>query len=1090
MKRHILSCLSALFLLLLSTYAIYAQEQTVSGTVTSAEDGSGLPGVNVVVKGSATGTVTDVDGKFSLNAPQNGTLVFTFIGLATQEVPINGQTNITVQMAQDVQQLSEVVVTGLNIPREQASLGYAVAQVKGDQLAQVNQTNVVNSLSGRVAGVQVTGASGNMGGSSRITIRGINSITGNNSPLFVVDGVVINNSDYNSLDAARGAGGYDYGNLAQDINPDDIASVSVLKGPNAAALYGSRGANGVILITTKKGSSAKKGIGVNVNSAVSFEDVFILPKYQNQYGGGYEVADDEGGVNGFMQQEINGKTYSIVDYATDESWGPRYNGQMVLHWNSFDEWDTENYLVPREWKAPENDVRDFFNTGVNFTNSVELSGGSEAATYRLAYTRMDMKGYMPNSTLDRNTVSVSGSSKLGNVVEAFTNISYVQNKALGRPSTGYDDNNIMQKFNQWGQRQLDMEEMKAYKNPDGTQRTWNRVAWDDATPNYSDNPYWTRYENYQNDTRNRVFGNVGANVKITDWLNLRTTFNGDYYNLREAERVAIGSQAQPKYYEGLREFLETNAEALLMFNKKIGEDFDIVGTLGVNRMDQHYSANLAQTQGGLALPDFFNLSNYVSGVSVTDYDRRKRINSVYGSANFGYRNTFFLEVTGRNDWSSALTPPDGSDAENSYFYPAVNASFVFSNLGGLDDQSWLTDGKIRAGWAQVGNDTDAYNNNLVYNVDLTDDFFPYTFGGIPLYGVANTKNNPLLKPETITSVEVGTQLNFFDRRLGIDFTYFDKKSTNLILPLQVSGATGVNRVFVNSGEMTNKGIELVLTGSPIRSEGGFNWDISVNFSRIRNEITKLYQDLQTYTLTNAPFVVTLNAMVGESYGSIRGTDFLYDQAGNKVVNANGRYRASDVKTIGNILPDWTGGITNTLTYKGIDFSFLIDVRQGGEFFSTTHMWGTYSGILERSAANNIREEGIVIDASTVLLDENAQPVFNDDGTVQVTGPNTQSISAVRWAADHYSGPAKQNVFDASYVKLREVRLGYTFPAKSTGMFRNLRLAAFGRNLAVWGSDATDFVDPENTTSSGNVQGIEGGALPSLRSYGFNISFGL
>lgn len=1089
MKRHILSCLSAVFILL-ATYPIYAQERTISGKVTSAEDQSPLPGVNVVLKGSATGTVTDVEGNYSLSAPENGTLVFTFIGLTSQEVPINGRTNISISMAQDVQQLSEVVVTGLNIPREQASLGYAVSQVKGDELAQVNQTNVVNSLSGRIAGVQVTGASGNMGGSSRITIRGINSITGNNSPLFVVDGVIINNSDFNSVNTARGAGGYDYGNLAQDINPDDIASVSVLKGPNAAALYGSRGANGVILVTTKKGSASKKGIGVRVNSGVSFDRIFVLPKYQNLYGGGFAVGDDEGGVNGFVQQEINGQTYSLVDYATDESWGPRYDGQMVLHWNSFDEWDTQNYLVPREWKAPEKDVRDFFNTGVNVTNSIELSGGSDIANYRLAYTRMDMKGYMPNSTLDRNTINFSGSSKLGKVVEAFTNFSYVQNKALGRPSTGYDDNNIMQKFNQWGQRQLDMDELKAYKNPDGSQRTWNRIAWDDATPNYSDNPYWTRYENYQNDTRNRVFGNVGANIKITDWLNLRSTFNGDYYTLREMERVAIGSQAQPYYYEGIREFLETNAEVLLMFNKKIGEDFDIVGTFGGNRMDQDYSSNLSRTQGGLVLPDFFNLSNNVSGIAVTDYDRRKRINSIYGSANFGFRNTFFLELTARNDWSSALTPPGGGKAENSYFYPAVNASFVFSNLSAFANQNWLTDGKIRAGWAQVGNDTDAYNNNLIYNADLNDDGFPYTFGGVPLYGVSNTKNNPLLKPETISSFEVGTQLSFLERRVGIDFTYFDKKSTDLILPLQVSGSTGVSRVFVNAGEMTNKGIELMLTGSPIRNEDGLSWDIAVNFSRVRNRITKLYEDLQTYTLTNAPFVVTLNAMVGESYGSIRGTDFLYDQDGNKVLNANGRYRASPVKTIGNILPDWTGGITNTFMYKGIDFSFLIDIRQGGEFFSTTHMWGVYSGILEKTAANNIREEGLVLEGNTVVLGDNGQPVMNDDGTVQTSGPNTTSISALRWAADHYSGPAKQNVFDASYVKLREVRLGYTIPAQYTGVFRNLRIAAFGRNLAIWGTDVTDFVDPENTTSSGNVQGIEGGALPSLRSYGLNLSFGL
>jgi TonB-linked SusC/RagA family outer membrane protein len=1070
------------------TYISWAQ-RTISGRVTST-DGSSLPGVNVVVDQTTNGTVTNADGEYTLSVQGEHTvLVFTFIGFQTQKVPVGTQSRIDIQMLEDIHQLSEVVVTGLNIPRERGSIGYSVSEVDGGAVSQVNQTNLVNSLSGRIAGVQVTGASGNMGGSSRITIRGINSITGNNSPLFVVDGVVINNSDYNSIDTQRGSGGYDYGNLAQDINPDDVASVSVLKGPNAAALYGSRGANGVILITTKKGSS-KKGLGVKINSGVSFEQIYILPKYQNLYGGGTTTSDDDGGVGGFQQQEINGQVYSIVDYGTDESWGPRYNGQMVLHWNSFDEWDTKNYLVPREWRAPESDVRDFFNTGINATNNIELSNGNENGSFRLAYTRMDLKGYMPNSTLDRNTISFNGTTKIGNAVEAFTNFNYVNNAAKGRPSTGYDDNNVMQKFNQWGQRQLDMEELKSYKNPDGSQRPWNRTAWDDATPNYSDNPYWTRYENYQNDSRNRFYGNVGASVKILDWLTARASVNADYYSLTEMERVAIGSQAQSSYYEGKREFLETNTEVLMMINRKINSNFDLVGSFGGNRMDQNYSANLAQTQGGLVLPDFFNLSNGVSGVAVTDYNRNKRINSLYGSANLGYKSTIYLELTGRNDWSSALTPPDGKAQDNSYFYPAVNTSFIFSNLDALSSLGWLSEGKVRAGWAQVGNDTDAYNNNLIYSADLNDDSFPYTFGGIPLYSVSNTKNNPLLKPETISSLEVGLQLAFFKKRVGLDVSYFDKKSEDLILPLQVSGTTGVSRVYVNAGEMTNKGFEAFLTATPVKNNRGFTWDVSLNFSKINNKITKLYEDLTSYTLADAPFNVTLNAMVGESYGSIRGTDFLYDENGNKVVNANGRYRASAVKTIGNVLPDWTGGITNSFTYKGFDFSFLIDIRKGGEFFSTTHMWGVYSGILEKTAANDIREDGIVVGGYTVQLGTDGQPIFNEDGTVKTIGPNETSISAQRWASDHYSGPQKQNVFDASYVKLREVRIGYTIPSVYTGPLKNLRVSAFGRNLAIWGSNVTDFADPENTTSSGNIQGIEGGALPSLRSYGFNVSFGL
>jgi TonB-linked SusC/RagA family outer membrane protein len=546
-----------LFTLLWVQYA-WAQTRTVTGTVRSAADNSPLPGVNVLVKGTNNGTTTNGEGSYTLQVPDGAaTLVFSFIGFRTQEVAIGNQNVINTRLAEDVTSLNEVVVTALGIEREEKALGYAVSKVDNKELTGINQTNVINSLSGRVAGVQITGATGNIGGSSRITLRGVNSISGNNSPLFVVDGVPIDNSDYNTANTARGAGGYDYGNMAQYINPEDIDNISILKGPTAAALYGARAANGAIVITSKKGR-AQKGVGVKINSGVGFEQVYILPKYQNLYGGGFEVDNEDGGVNGFAQQVINGQTYSIADYGTDESWGPRYAGQQVLHWNSFDPWDTKNYLVPREWKAPANDVRDFFKTGISLNNNVELSGGNENASFRLSYTNFDLDGYMPNSSLKRNTFFINGSSKLGERLTAFATINYINNKAMGRPSTGYDDNNIMQKFNQWGQRQLDMEEMKAYKNPDGSQRTWNRTAWNDPTPNYSDNPYWTRYENYQNDETNRVFGNVGFGLDVLSWLKFETKLMTDYYTTREMERVAIGSQALSSYQEALREFNENN----------------------------------------------------------------------------------------------------------------------------------------------------------------------------------------------------------------------------------------------------------------------------------------------------------------------------------------------------------------------------------------------------------------------------------------------------------------------------------------------------------------------------------------------------
>jgi TonB-linked SusC/RagA family outer membrane protein len=1066
---------------------LMAQQRTVSGKVTSAEDRSFLPGVNVLVKGTTSGTTTGSDGSYSLNVSDNATIVFSFIGYMSQEVAVGNQAVVDVQLVADVKQLTEVVVTALGIQREEKALGYSVSKVDNAALTSVNQTNVINSLSGRVAGVQITGASGNMGGSSRITLRGINSIAGNNSPLFVVDGIPFDNSDYNSADTQRGSGGYDYGNMAQYVNPDDIESVSILKGPNAAALYGSRASNGVIVITTKKGTK-RQGIGVRVNSGVGFENIFILPKYQNEYGGGFAVSDADGGVNGFAQQNINGQTYSIADYGTDESWGPRYAGQQVLHWNAFDEWDAQNYLKPREWKAPDNDVRDFFNTGVSWNNNVELSGGSDNSTFRLSYTNYDLKGYIPNSMLKRNTVAVNGTTKLGDKVNAFGSITYVNNAALGRPATGYGDNNVMQKFNQWGQRQLDMEELKSYKNPDGSQRTWNRTAWNDPTPNYSDNPYWTRYENYQNDETNRYFGNIGFSIDILDWLKFETKLMSDYYTIREQERVAFGSQAQSSYAEANREFNENNYQFLFLANKPLAQNLSLQATFGGNRMHQRYNRNNGITKGGLLIPDLYTLNNSAAPAATGDYSRTKRINSLFGSANLGYKNMVFVDLTLRNDWSSTLPA-----ANNSYLYPSVSSSFVFSDLGGLNESNWLSFGKLKASWAQVGNDTDPYNIRQAYVPALDEDLYPYNFGSDALYSVSNTLTNPNLKPESTQSYEVGTELKFFSNRIGLNVTYYDKATSNQILPAEVSGSTGYRYKLINAGKVTNKGWEVELSLTPLKLENGFQWDVFVNWARNRNKIVELAQGIENYTLANAPFAVSLNALEGKPYGSIMGTDFIYDANGNKVTGApgtslEGRYLPSEVKEIGNLMPDWTGGISNTFRYKGIELSGLIDIRQGGQFFSTTYMWGTYSGILEHTIANNIREEGILLDGVTAIVDEEEKPLYNADGSIQTGGRNEARIDAITWGNDHYAGPAIQNVFDASYIKLREVRIGYTLPARLTGPVRNARVSAFGRNLAIWGTKVTDFVDPENTTSGGNVQGLEGGALPSLRTYGVNISF--
>jgi outer membrane receptor protein involved in Fe transport len=475
---------------------------------------------------------------------------------------------------------------------------------------------------------------------------------------------------------------------------------------------------------------------------------------------------------------------------------------------------------------------------------------------------------------------------------------------------------------------------------------------------------------------NRVFGNIGFNVDILSWLKFETKLMSDYYTQRAMERVAVGSQAQSSYGEEIREFNENNYQFLLLANKDLSENFSFQGTLGANRMDQRLNRNSQITLGGLLVPNLYTLNN-AEAAATDDYSRRKRINSVFGQANLGFREMIYVDFTLRNDWYSTL-----SAGNNSFLYPSVGTSFVFTGIDALKNLNWLSMGKVRASWAQVGNDTDPYRNTLTYSAPLDANLFPYSFGGSALYSLPLTLNNPNLKPEATQSFEVGAELRFLQNRLGLDVAVYNNATIDQILPVEVSGATGYRYVLVNAGKMTNKGVEVALTGTPVKLNNGFEWDVAITWARNRNKLVELTEGVTNYTLANAPFAVSLNAIVGESYGSIRGTDFVYDQSGNRVIDADGRYVASSVKTIGNILPDWTGGISNTFRFKGFDLSALLDFRKGGDFFSTTYMWGTYSGILEHTAANGIRENGVVLDGMVAATDEDGNILYNEDGTAQ------------------------------------------------------------------------------------------------------------
>lgn len=1077
-----------LVLFIFAGVQVVLAQTTITGVVTSSEDGQPIPGAAVQVKGTTIGVTTDVNGRYSLRVPADSkVLQISFVGMTTKEVTIGTQTSISVVLDTEAMDIEGVVVTALGISREKKSLGYAVEEVKADELNQTRSGNLITSLSGKVSGVNITSASGNMGGSSRITIRGIKSVAGNNQPLFVVDGVPMDNSNYNSVDTQRGAGGVDYGNMANDINPDDIESVSVLKGPTAAALYGSRAANGVILITTKKAKAGKKGLGVEVNSSVSFEKVAVLPKYQNQYGGGY-VATGPNTDQGFALQEINGKQYRLIEYALDESWGPKYDAN-IDYLSAFDIFDWEakgkvGDLNTSKWVAPSKDVKDFFDTGVVFNNNFAITGTNENSAFRMSYTNYDLTGYMPNSEQKRNAINFNGESQISKWIKGFIGVNYVDTYTKGRPETGYDDNNIMQKFNQWGQRQLDMGVMSNYVNPDGTQRVWNRNSWDDPTPAYSDNPYWTRYRNYQDDERNRLFGNIGVLLTPFEGFTVQGKWNLDYYDLTEMERNAVGSQAESSYSETTRQHSETNAELIATYHFNLGEDFTFTVMGGGNKRHAKNARNASNTNGGLIIPELYKIHNSTNKPTVIEYNDEKEVQSLFGNANIGYRGMLYLDVTARNDWSSTVRPFN-------FFYPSATLSFVFSELNALKDNKVLSFGKVRFGVAAVGNDTDPYNNDIYYT-------FVSNFGGEAMYSVPTTLNNTGLTAEITNSTELGAELMFFSNRIGIDFTYYNEATNDQIIPVAISAASGYGFMFINSGKITNKGIEIGLNLTPIKTKD-FSWNINANYSKNKNKIVSLAPDLDVYQLVNGPFNVSVNAEVGLSYGSLIGTSYVKDDKGNIIVDTEGYTLTGKVKSIGTVLPDYLLGIWNRFNFRGIELSGLIDIRQGGQLFSTTSMWGRYSGILEETAGTNYNGKNVrdPLEDGGGALFEGVYGEVKEDGTIQylnadgtpsdVPVQNKTLIDAESWGGWHNSGPAEANIFNADYVKLRELRLSYTLPAKFTGPIQNLTVSAFGRNLAIWGADIK-HIDPENTTGSGNIQGIEGGALPSLRYYGFGLNF--
>ncbi|MBL4652746.1 MAG: SusC/RagA family TonB-linked outer membrane protein [Flavobacteriales bacterium] len=1061
---------SILFISLFSFTQVVGQT-IITGQVISTSDSTTIPGVTVKVKGGTVGTATDMDGKFSLAVPIDAdTLQFSFIGFKSIDEAIAGRIQINVSMVENSEQLDEFVVTALGISKEKKALGYAVAEVKVDDMTKARDANVMNTISGKVAGVQVSKTSGGPGSSSRIVIRGNKSISKSNQPLFVVDGVPMDNENRGG---AGMWGGIDYGSPISDINPDDIESVTILKGPNAAAIYGSRAAFGVVLITTKKGTS-RNGIGVSFNSTTSFEFADIQKKFQNEYGAG---------TNGSFEYETQANGDSLPYFNTThlaKSWGPKMEDQEYVDWDG----------VTRTYSAQPDNYKDFFQVGNTLTNSLSLDGGNELATFRLSYTNLKNRGIVPNTKFERNSVSLRTSAKLSKKLTADGKVNYIRQDAENRLNQA-DSRGAGRHYN-FLPRNVSDESLQDYKDADGNEKVWySPWAW-------QSNPYWVMNENQNKDWRDRIVGFASVNYQIFDWLSLNARTGLDTYNERRQNTTASGSKANSfgDHQESWLNFTERNTDFLFVADKKLSKKIGLSGNFGGNRMYQSFESISIRNQK-LSIPGFYNVFYYDDVNDLTlnadNYGlTEKRINSLYGSLQIAYSNYLFLDFTGRNDWSSTLPV-----ANNSYFYPSASLSFVITDALGMSSKL-LEFAKIRGSYAKVGSDGNPYLTQVTYVQGGS-------FNAQPLFYTARTLALTDLKPEQTTSLELGADLRLLSSKINIDFTYYRSKSTNQIIPsFPVSAASGYSTAVINAGEIQNNGIELMLNLVPMEKKN-LGWEVNFNFAKNQNKVVALAEGVDNLVL-GEQWGATIEARPGNAYGDIVGYGIKRDDSGNKLVDQNGMYIRSDTTTVlGNINPDFLLGISNEVRYKSISLSFLIDMKIGGDIYSASNMYAHgYSGTVEQTLEG--REEWYASEdarraAGKTEAEWEATGGYLAEGVYE-EGAEQNGENIGGQANETYVNPEnywgqfsnwgneihEPHVYDASYVKLREVSIGYQIPKKIVKKVK-LNSASFsivGRNLWLIYS-GTPNIDPEAAYNNGNGQGVEYGTYPIARSIGFNIN---
>tara|TARA_R110002049_G_scaffold28018_5_gene96679 strand:- start:36552 stop:39695 length:3144 start_codon:yes stop_codon:yes gene_type:complete len=1036
-----------LTVIVLNAFAIFAQERTVSGTITDGVDGVPLPGVNVIIKGTLTGVSTDFDGKYVIKVPDNDSILeFSYIGFENQTVPVNDKSMINIVMQALSTELSEVVVTAFGIEREKKALGYSAQEIVGESLTEAREVNVANSLKGKVAGVFVSSGSGGAGGSTFVQIRGSSSLSGNNQPLYVVDGIPISNDNLNQTNIFAGR---DFGDGIKDINPDDIATISVLKGPNAAALYGSRGANGVILITTKKASS-KKRMGVSYNSNTTIEMVNVMPKFQNNYGVGY---DD---TFGFNTSEYEGVEYPAQGGGID-SWGGKFDGRQILITNLID-------LGPVSYSAqPKTNLRGFYNVGSTLTNTLAVSGSSDKVNYRVSASTLKNKGIVPNSSFGRQTFAVTFGADVTDRLHIETKANYIKSGADNRPIVGVSSGRNVAAALNLIPRNIDLAWLAQGngRNEDGSYRNYKG-----GSPT---NPYWLINEVTSEDNRDRFVGLLSATYKITDWLNLMGRVGSDSYVETQRQQYSAGTPGGA-YVNGRLDFdtykvNELNTDVLLTASGKLSEDFTGSASIGANQFKRRYERS-ATIGRNMNIPELYTIEN--ADLVIPSYSLiQKEIQSVFMTGQLAYKNYAFLDLTARNDWSSTL-----GTGNYSFMYPSASLSYVVSDAFNLNSKT-MTFAKLRASYAQAGNDADPYQTKGGYTVQsnmFQGQRFARINGGVP---ATNLKN------ELTTSFEFGADLRLFNNRLGIDFTYYNSKTSNQIMQIGLSQSTGFNGLYLNAGEVSNKGIELFLSTTPVKVGDSFKWEADINFSKNTSNIESLVEGIDRYN-----FISTGNASIiaqpGLPYGSILGYEYKRSPAGDLVVNADGTsyVRADELSILGNIQPDWLGGLTNTFSYKGLSLSALIDIRMGGEVYS----WSRYD--------QNAKGTGVWTDVRENLTVEGV--IDNGDGTYTPSVQNNV-LGQNYFAARSWGNIGEEFVLDATYVSLREATLGYSLNSTilEKTPFESVKLSLVARNILYLYRDSK-FVEmgiaPDTAFSpTAAAQGYESFSMPTTRSLGFNLS---